>query len=98
MPDSKTLLADCMSAQETWEFRVRPSAEETSQIFKVDIATGATTPVSSGPGVKIAPAVLSTGEIAYMRHRCNRQRGRLRQRQTRARWRWTLARSTVLVA
>ncbi len=67
MPDGKTLLADCMSAQETWEFRVRPSADETSQIFKVDIATGATTPVSTGPGVKIAPAILSTGEIAYMR-------------------------------
>jgi len=67
LPDSKTLLADCMSAQNTWDFRVRPSAEDTSQIFKVDVATGLTTPVSSGPGVKIAPAVLSTGEIAYIR-------------------------------
>jgi Tol biopolymer transport system component len=67
LPDGKTLLADCMSAQNTWDFRLRPSAEETSQIFKVDVATGMTTPVSSGPGVKIAPAVLPTGEIAYIR-------------------------------
>jgi len=67
MPDGKTLLADCMSAQETWDFRVRPSAEETSQIVKVDVATGVTTPVSSGPGVKVAPVVLPTGEIAYIR-------------------------------
>jgi TolB protein len=67
LADNKTLLADCMSAQDTWEFRMRPSADETSQIFKVDIATGATTPVSTGPGVKLAPAILSTGEIAYVR-------------------------------
>jgi Tol biopolymer transport system component len=67
LPDGKTLLADCMSAQDTWEFRVRPTADENSQIFKVDIATGATTPVSTGPGVKVAPAILSTGEIAYVR-------------------------------
>jgi TolB protein len=67
LPDGKTLLADCMSAQETWDFRVRPSAAETSQIFKVDVASGATTPVSSGPGVKVAPAILSSGEIAYVR-------------------------------
>ena len=67
LPDGKSLLADCMSAQDTWEFRVRPSADETSQIFKVDVATGAKTPVSSGPGVKVAPAVLSTGEIAWVR-------------------------------
>jgi Tol biopolymer transport system component len=67
MPDGKSLLADCMSAQDTWEFRVRPSAGETSQIFRIDIATGAKTAVSSGPGVKIAPALLSTNEIAYLR-------------------------------
>ena len=67
LPDGKTLLADCMSAQDTWDFRVRPSAEDTSQIFKVDVATGVTTPVTSGPGVKVGPAVLSTGEIAYIR-------------------------------
>ena len=67
LSDGKTLLADCMSAQNTWDFRVRPSTEETSQIFKVDIATGATTPVTAGPGVKVAPVVLPTGEIAYIR-------------------------------
>ena len=67
LPDGKTLLADCMSAQDTWEFRVRPTAEETSQVFKVDVATGVTTPVTTGPGVKVGPAVLPTGEIAYIR-------------------------------
>jgi Tol biopolymer transport system component len=67
LPDSKTLLADCMSAQNTWDFRVRPSAEETSQIFKVDVATGAMTPVTTGPGVKVGPAVLPGGEFAYIR-------------------------------
>jgi Tol biopolymer transport system component len=67
LPDGKSLLADCMSAQDTWDLRVRPSAEETSQIFKVDVATGVTTPVSTGPGVKVGPAVLPNGEIAYIR-------------------------------
>jgi TolB protein len=67
LPDGKTLLADCMSAQDTFTFRLRPSVDETSQIFKIDIATGATTPVSTGPGVKLAPAILSTGEIAWVR-------------------------------
>jgi TolB protein len=67
LPDGKTLLAACMSAQDTWDFRVRPSAEDTSQVFKVDYATGETTPVTTGPGVKVGPAVLPTGEIAYIR-------------------------------
>ncbi len=67
MPDNKTLLADCMSAQETWEYRVRPSSDEQSQIFKIDVATGAATPVTTGPGVKLAPVALPADEIAFVR-------------------------------
>jgi Tol biopolymer transport system component len=67
LPDNKTLLADCMSAQDTWEYRSRPSPDDQSQIFKVDIATGVKTPVTTGPGLKLAPAILSSGVIAYIR-------------------------------
>ncbi len=40
LPDGKHLVADCMSAEETWDYRVRFYPGQQSQIFKVDIASG----------------------------------------------------------
>jgi Tol biopolymer transport system component len=64
--DSKAIVAYCMSAQDTWTYRFG-SEDGDNQVLKIDIASGATTPVAAGPGVKLVPTVLSSGEIAYLR-------------------------------
>jgi TolB protein len=66
LSDGKHLIADCMSAEETWDYRVRFYPGQQSQIFKVDIASGSTTALTTGPDVKLAPSVLPSGEIAYV--------------------------------
>jgi Tol biopolymer transport system component len=66
-PDSKSVVAYCMSAEETWTFRAGREDGETT-LLKIDIASGEGTPVAAGPGVKMLPAALSSGEIAYFRH------------------------------
>jgi hypothetical protein len=56
-----------MSAEETMDFR-RPNIDAgNTRVVSIDIATGAATEVSTGPGVKIAPAFLASGEIAFIR-------------------------------
>jgi Tol biopolymer transport system component len=66
LSDGKHLIADCMSAEETWDYRVRFYPDRQSQIFQVDIASGSTTALTTGPDVKLAPSVLPSGEIAYV--------------------------------
>ena len=66
LSDGKHLIADCMSAEETWDYRVRFYPGQQSQIFKVDIASGSATALTKGPEVKLAPSVLPSGEIAYV--------------------------------
>ena len=66
-PDSKSVIAYCMSAQETWTYRFGGADGET-KLVQIDIATGETKPVAAGPGVKISPSVLASGEIAYLRN------------------------------
>jgi TolB protein len=65
-PDSKSVISYCMSAQDTWTHRFG-YGEGDDNLFKIDIASGASTPVAAGPGVKLQPTVLSSGEIAYLR-------------------------------
>jgi len=65
-PDSKSVVAYCMLAQETWDFRFGGSNGE-DKLMKFDIGTGNATAVAAGPGVKLQPAVLLSGEIAYLR-------------------------------
>jgi Tol biopolymer transport system component len=65
-PDSKSVVAYCTSAQETWTFRFG-EADGSNKLVKIDVATGEATPVSAGPGVKLVPSVLPSGEIAYLR-------------------------------
>jgi Tol biopolymer transport system component len=64
--DSKSVVAYCMSAQETWNFR-NWDEDGNDQLMKIDIATGASTPIAAGPGVKLQPAVLPSGQIGYLR-------------------------------
>jgi Tol biopolymer transport system component len=65
-PDSQTVITYCMSAQDTWTYRFGDEDGD-DQILKINIASGQASPVSAGPGVKLLPTVLSTGEIAYLR-------------------------------
>ncbi len=64
--DSRAVVAYCMPAQDTYTYR-SASKDGDDQLLKLDIATGATTAVPAGPGVKLMPTVLPSGEIAYLR-------------------------------
>jgi Tol biopolymer transport system component len=66
-PDSKSVVAYCMSDEETWTYRAGHAGGE-DKLMKIDIASGQTTPVPAGPGVKMNPSVMSSGEVAYLRH------------------------------
>ncbi len=65
-PDSKTVITYCMSGQDTWTYRFG-SEDGENQFLKINIESGEKTPVSAGPGVKLLPTVLSSGEVAYLR-------------------------------
>jgi TolB protein len=65
-PDSKSVLTYCMSAQDTWTYRFG-SRDGDNQILKINIASGESTPVTTGPGVKLLPSMVASGEIAYVR-------------------------------
>ena len=65
--DSKSLVAYCMTAQQTWDFR-RPDPQDSDEIMQIDLASGKATPVEAPAGVKISPKVLSGGLIGYLRN------------------------------
>jgi Tol biopolymer transport system component len=64
--NSKSVVAYCMSAQDTFTLR-SATKDGDDQLLKIDIATGATTVVAAGPGVKLVPTLLPSGQIAYLR-------------------------------
>ncbi len=64
--DSKSVVAYCMPAEDTWTYRVTAMEGETT-LTRIDVASGDAKPMSVGPGVKIFPAVLPSGETAYVR-------------------------------
>ena len=69
--DSKGIVTYCMSAEDTWTYRtkmLKPYAEGAEcQLYRIDIATASITAMTSGPGVKLAPSILTSGKIAYLR-------------------------------
>ena len=69
--DSRSILTYCMSAEDTWTDRtklVAPyAAGAANQVYRIDIVTGSILPITSGPGVKLAPSVLPSGRVAYLR-------------------------------
>jgi hypothetical protein len=69
--DSASVVAYCMPAEDTWTFRVALRrgglAEGETALRRIDIATGEAKPVDAGPGVKMFPSVLRSGEIAFLR-------------------------------
>jgi Tol biopolymer transport system component len=64
--DSKSVVAYCMSAEETWTYRISAVEGETT-LMRIEVATGEATSVSAGPGIKIFPSVLPSGEVAFVR-------------------------------
>jgi TolB protein len=65
-PDSKSVVAYCMSAQDTYTYRFGDE-DGKDQLVKINISSGTTTPIAAGPGVKLEPTVLPSGKIAYIR-------------------------------
>ena len=65
--DSKNVIAYCMPAQETWNFRAG-DGDGDSKLVKIDINSGSMTDIAAEPGVKVQPSMLPSGEIAYLRH------------------------------
>jgi TolB protein len=76
--DSASVIAYCMAAEDTWTFRVvlrrggQPDEGETS-LVRIDIDSGKASPVNAGPGIKIFPTVLPSGDIAYVREDAGKQ-------------------------
>jgi TolB protein len=66
-PDSKRVVAYSMSSEETWTYRVGRLKKGETQLVSIDLAGGATGPVTTGAGVKMYPSVLPSGEVAYVR-------------------------------
>ena len=64
--DSKSVVAYCTSAQDTWNFR-KPSHGGEDQLVTINISSGRSTPIAAGPGVKLLPTMLPSGKIAYVR-------------------------------
>ena len=65
-PDSKSVVAYCMTAQETWTYRFGDE-EGSDKLIEMPVAGGTRIEIKSGPGVKLQPAVLPSGEIGYLR-------------------------------
>lgn len=66
--DSKRVIAYCMPAEQTLDNRrAVPEHPEDTQIVAVDIATGMTSNLSSGPGVMFNPSPLRDERLGYIR-------------------------------
>jgi TolB protein len=65
--DGKSVIAYCMTAEETWTYRGSDQDGET-QLVQLNAQTGVTKSVVTGQGVKTTPSVLASGEIGYLRN------------------------------
>ena len=68
MPDGRSVIASCMTADQTLANR-RPAPEpgSSSRLVSIDVATGAMSEIRSGPGVKMNPSPLPGGDVGYVR-------------------------------
>jgi len=68
MPDSRHLVAYCMTAEQTLDDRrAVPEHPEDTRIVSVDISTGEMSELPGGRGVKFNPSILSGDVHAYVR-------------------------------
>jgi Tol biopolymer transport system component len=65
-PTSRSVIAYCMAAEDTWTFRAGPREGETT-IMRIDVTAGTATPVAAGPGVKLFASTLPSGEVGFLR-------------------------------
>jgi Tol biopolymer transport system component len=71
--DGRRILAYTMTAEATWPIRLGAPlisarlGDDATRLVWIDVATGGITPIATGPGAKLSPAVLPSGEIAYAR-------------------------------
>jgi Tol biopolymer transport system component len=68
MPDSRHVVAYCMTAEQTLANR-RPSPDpgNDTRLVSIDTTTGTCADVAAGPGVKINPSPLAGAEIGYIK-------------------------------
>ncbi len=67
-PDSRTVIAYCMTAEQTLSNRrAVPEPVEDTRIASFDVETKRMSIVKSGPGVKFNPSLLKDGTLAYLR-------------------------------
>jgi TolB protein len=64
--DSESVIVYCMSAEETWTYRGADTDGETT-LVQINARTSAMKPLAAGPGVKMCPSIVASGEIAYLR-------------------------------
>lgn len=68
--DGKKLIAYALTARDTFAARMHGAGiaalNSTSQIVEIDLATGAETPVTTGPALKVNPQYLADGRIGYV--------------------------------
>ncbi len=68
MGDSGHVIAYCMTAEQTLaNRRATPDSGNDTRLVSIDTATGASTELNAGPGVKINPSGLPGDEIGYIR-------------------------------
>ncbi len=65
--DSKRVIAYCMSGEETFTYRQVGRRGSEDRLVSINVTTGEAANVTAGPGVKMAPAILPSGEVAYIR-------------------------------
>ena len=65
-PDGKRLVFYEVPTAQTFAARIAAQGRVISQIVSVDVATGARTEHSSGPGLKVSPQYLGPDQIGYL--------------------------------
>jgi len=66
--DTSHVLAYCMTAEQTLaNRRATPDSGNDTRLVSIDTATGASTEINAGPGVKINPSPLPGNQIGYIR-------------------------------
>ncbi|MEO5924225.1 MAG: hypothetical protein ABIR70_10395 [Bryobacteraceae bacterium] len=66
--DNQRVVAYCMTAQQTMAAREgNPPAGSGTRLVSIDIATGTSTEIPAGAGVKINPSPLAANDIGYVR-------------------------------
>jgi TolB protein len=71
-PDSRHVIAYCSTAERTLDNRRgTPEHFDDTRIVSIDLASGATTDLPAGPGVKFNPSPLPDDRLAYLRKGAN---------------------------